>query len=211
MKPASRPAAHSAHRKRPDAKPASVFGGSKLPMWIYDAESLRFLDANQAALDALGYCREEILRLRLTDLMADGADPHTKNNEAWEQLCRVQLRRKDGSLATFEMITRTLEYHGTQAKLATMDPTGADDARTAAHFRDLFDNTQALMGTHDLRGNLLSINPWAAHVLGYEPEELVGRNLADLVAPEARRAFRLYLRQISRHGSADGELPVLSA
>ncbi|MCZ7576653.1 MAG: hypothetical protein M5U18_06255 [Dehalococcoidia bacterium] len=37
-------------------------------MWVFDPETLRFLDVNGAALDQYGYTREEFLALSLDDI-----------------------------------------------------------------------------------------------------------------------------------------------
>ena len=47
-----------------------------------------------------------------------------------------------------------------------------------------------------MNGRLLSINPAAAHSLGYEPEQGVGSNLAEFLAPETRHLFDGYLQRI---------------
>jgi diguanylate cyclase (GGDEF)-like protein/PAS domain S-box-containing protein len=42
-----------------------LFGTNHLPMWMYDRESLRFLEVNESALRQYGYSREEFLSLTL--------------------------------------------------------------------------------------------------------------------------------------------------
>ena len=37
-------------------------------MWIYDLETLRFLEVNEAAVKHYGYSRAEFLRMRLSDI-----------------------------------------------------------------------------------------------------------------------------------------------
>ncbi len=45
-----------------------LFAGNPQPMWIYDLETLAFLDVNEAALAQYGYTRAEFLGLRLVDI-----------------------------------------------------------------------------------------------------------------------------------------------
>ena len=78
-------------------------------------------------------------------------------------------------------------------------------------YRDLVDNSRVLMCTHDLQGNLLSINAWAARALGYASEELIGRNIQDALAPETRPGFQRYLHHIAQNGSADGIMQLITA
>ena len=39
--------------------------------WVYDFETLEFLEVNGAAIERYGYSREEFLKMRLTDIRAE--------------------------------------------------------------------------------------------------------------------------------------------
>ncbi len=45
-----------------------LFDGHPTPMWVYDPETLRFLDVNQAAILGYGYSRAEFLGLTILDI-----------------------------------------------------------------------------------------------------------------------------------------------
>ena len=44
------------------------FAGNSYPMWIFDRETLAFLDVNDAAVQAYGFSRQEFLTMTLRDL-----------------------------------------------------------------------------------------------------------------------------------------------
>ena len=69
-------------------------------------------------------------------------------------------------------------------------------------FRQLVENSQGLVCTHDLQGNLLYISPASAMELGYAPGDGVGRNLREFLAPSVRPFFDGYLERI-REKEAD--------
>jgi PAS domain S-box-containing protein len=46
----------------------SIFTNAPLPMWIYDADTLRFLNINQTAIEHYGYSIGEFLRMSLLEL-----------------------------------------------------------------------------------------------------------------------------------------------
>ena len=75
-------------------------------------------------------------------------------------------------------------------------------------YRDLVEHSQDLICTHDLAGRILSVNPWAASVLGMAPDELLRMNFRDLLAPEVRNEFGRYLDEIRAHGTARGMMLV---
>jgi signal transduction histidine kinase len=63
-----------------------LFESSPLPMWVLDAESLRFLSVNDAAVRLYGYSREEFLAMTAHDIYPEagelgaGVSRHTKKN-----------------------------------------------------------------------------------------------------------------------------------
>jgi len=75
-------------------------------------------------------------------------------------------------------------------------------------YRDLVEHSQDLICTHDLKGRILSANPWAATILDYAPEELLRMNFRELLVPEVRHEFERYLEEIRMHGTARGLMRV---
>ena len=69
-------------------------------------------------------------------------------------------------------------------------------------FRQLVENSQGLVCSHDLEGNLLYVSPASAMELGYVPDDGVGRNLREFLAPSVRPFFDGYLARI-REKEAD--------
>ena len=77
-------------------------------------------------------------------------------------------------------------------------------------YRDLVEHCEDLVCTHDLDGNLLSLNPAPARILGYEVAELLRIPMRELLAPESREGFDAYLKRIEATGSDEGELCVVT-
>ena len=73
-------------------------------------------------------------------------------------------------------------------------------------YRDLVEHSQDLICTHDLKGRLLSVNPWAARIVGYSQDELLRMNMRDVIAPEVHSEFDKYLGDIGKNGTARGML-----
>jgi PAS domain S-box-containing protein len=71
-------------------------------------------------------------------------------------------------------------------------------------YRSLFEYSQHMICMHDLEGIILSINPSGAHTLGYEPEELIGRQIRNLVPPRHHKEFNDYMEEIGLHGTHSG-------
>ena len=75
-------------------------------------------------------------------------------------------------------------------------------------YRDLVEHSEDLVCTHDMQGNLLSMNPAPARVLGYGMDELLRTPMRDVLAPECRGGFDGYLEEIKSCGSARGVMCV---
>jgi PAS domain S-box-containing protein len=75
-------------------------------------------------------------------------------------------------------------------------------------WRELFEQSLGLMCVHDLEGVLLAINPAAAGALGFAPEELIGRNLGEVLAPQVRDELPGYLARVGTQGRAEGTMRV---
>lgn len=71
-------------------------------------------------------------------------------------------------------------------------------------YRAFFENAEALMCMHDLQGKLLEVNSASYADLGYEPGELNGKTLFDIVPPQYHEGLRLYLERIKKDIHANG-------
>lgn len=71
-------------------------------------------------------------------------------------------------------------------------------------YRLLVENSLGLMCIHELDGTLRFINHAAANSLGYNPDDLIGQNLKDFLAPSVRHLFDDYLRRIRAEPTGGG-------
>ncbi|MET4082297.1 PAS domain S-box-containing protein [Pedobacter sp. UYP30] len=80
--------------------------------------------------------------------------------------------------------------------------------RSEFHMRALFDNSQGLLCTHDLEGNLSSVNKAGATMLGYSQQELEQMSLFNIIPAQRHEYLKLYLDQIAKTGRGTGEMHV---
>ena len=77
-------------------------------------------------------------------------------------------------------------------------------------YRDLFNYSQAMICTHDLEGNLLTVNPALCESLGYNEGEIIGKNLSAVLPEEDRMGLKnLYLTSIANESKAKGVFRVI--
>ena len=79
-----------------------------------------------------------------------------------------------------------------------------------SRYRHLVEHSQGLIYTQDLAGTLLSVNPAAARLLGYQPDEIVGRNICEFVAPSYRPLLNLYLDRIMKQSTDSGLIHIVT-
>jgi len=78
-------------------------------------------------------------------------------------------------------------------------------------YRDLAELSLGYIWIHDFAGRLLMVNAAAAQALGYEVEELVGRNLGEFVAESMRAEVPGYLEHMRENDELRGTVPIVTA
>jgi PAS domain S-box-containing protein len=107
-----------------------LFATNPQPMWIYDPETLAFLEVNDAALALYGYTRDEFLKLRLTDVQAPDAVPQLleylrHSGPGLRQAGRWQHRLKNGRYIALETAVHALQFAGHTARLVAITDVAA--------------------------------------------------------------------------------------
>ncbi|MCJ7553210.1 MAG: PAS domain-containing sensor histidine kinase, partial [Ignavibacteriaceae bacterium] len=101
-----------------------LFTSNPNPMWVYDLETLSFLDVNEAAIYNYGYSREEFLSMTLKDIRPQEEVSKLLENiktahygleysSGWQHL------KKDGSIIDVEIRSNALDHQGRKAKLVS--------------------------------------------------------------------------------------------
>jgi PAS domain S-box-containing protein len=158
---------------------------------VIDPETGRFLDINEKACADLGYSREEMLSLNVSDV--DGSmDPTAfkRNKETlWEKGALVAEslhRRKDGTTFPVEVNMKWVWLDRDYVVSVVRDITRRKKAeesvaRSEARFRDLFENANDLIQIVRLDGAILFTNRAWRETLGYTEAEASVLFLRDIV------------------------------
>jgi PAS domain S-box-containing protein len=187
---------------------------------IIDIETKRILEANPAYCKLLGYTSEEMIELTLNDVVT------TSSERIDESIGRVliggyhfigerQHRRRDGSLVDVEVSVNSVSFGGKQVLCAVVrDITERKRAEEALRdnekrYRDLFENANDLIYTHDLKGNFTSLNKAGERITGYTRDEAVRMNIAQVVVPDhLEKAREMIARKTSEEVSTVYELDI---
>ena len=73
-----------------------------------------------------------------------------------------------------------------------------------SRYRQLVEGSLGVVMTHDLEGNVLSINEHGAHGIGRTVEDIAGKPLANIMYPERVASLKPYLHTLTETGEAQG-------
>lgn len=193
------------------------------------ADGITLLDANgisiydsPAAPRMLGYDPGELLGRNVFELIH--ADDLPDVMDLFQNVVKsygsratsiFRFRHKDGSWRWLEaVVTNLLNEPAVEAIVANYkDVTEQKQAEETLResedrYRDLVNNSQDLICTHDLDGRILSVNPYTEQSLGYPTGALLNTNLVDILKPGTQKYFDRYLSTIQRNGLATGTMIV---
>jgi len=190
-----------------------LFADNPQPMWIYDLETLHFLEVNEAATAHYGYTRDEFLALRITDirpredvpLLFENVQQRTALNLSgtWRHLL------KDGRVIDVEISSHTLSFAGRRGVLVlAQDITERKRAEqelreSEERYRRLVEVSPDAIAVHS-DGKLVYVNPAAVRLLGAtSPGELVNKPILEIVHPDDRAWVAERVRRTMTMGGAN--------
>jgi len=175
--------------KESELKYFSIFSNNPNPGWIYNEETLQFLEVNNAAVLHYGYSKGEFLNMTIKDirpaddipsLLDDINNTRINFNRAgvWRHV------RKNGEIIYVEIISHAVEFNGVSARhVAAHDITENIKLQKANYeaerrYRNLYENLSIGIYQSAPTGEILMANPSLIKMLGFDSlEALQQRNL----------------------------------
>jgi PAS domain S-box-containing protein len=99
-----------------------LFLDNPLPMWVYDLETLAFLEVNQTAIQKYGYSREQFLAMSLADIRPPEDVPRmletvNRRRKGHEYSGDWRHRLANGDIIHVEIASHTINFRGRRAVL----------------------------------------------------------------------------------------------
>ena len=196
--------------KQGEERYRTLFDANPLPMWVYDLETLAFLEVNDAAISHYGYSRQEFLSLTIADIRPEEDRPRLLTNviegagQIEQRAGGWKHRKKNGAVIDVEISSHLIEYTGRRGKLVlALDVTErklAEKARRAAEekYRSIFENAAEGIYQSTPQGRFLAVNPAAAEILGFSsPRHLLEQTDRALYGYVDPLRFETFMRLVS--------------
>ena len=168
-----------------DARYRMLFEATPLPMWVYDAETLRFLAVNDAAIRHYGWSCEEFLQMAITDIRpledVDALLENLDSGEVGSPLPAVwRHRRQDGTTIDVEISAGKIVFEGRDAALVlARDVTERRRLEERLVEAEKMEAVGRLAGgvAHDFNNLLTVISGYAAILREDLGERIIGDNV----------------------------------
>ena len=192
----------TASASAPSAEPASpgidenvrfryLFEQNPTPMWVYDAQSLAFLEVNEAALQHYGYSRAEFLAMAIADIRPAEDVPKllalTANRPpGLRHVGKWRHRLKSGAIIDVDISSSTLEFAGRPAVLVVARDI-TQQAQTEARLREMegrflaiVQNAPFVTYIKDAEGRYLFYNQESERVFRMNERQYFGKTIRDI-------------------------------
>jgi PAS domain S-box-containing protein len=183
--------------RRSDTRYQPLFALSPQPAWVYDSETLRFLEVNEAAVRSYGWTRDEFLGMTLRDIRPESEQSHLDRllaeTPGREAHASASLHRtRSGQLRRVEISSYPLEFDGHAARMALVhditERYEAEDAlvRSEQKYRSVIEQLQDVFFRTDENGLWTFLNPAWITLTGHPVEESIGTPYLVYVHPSDR-------------------------
>jgi PAS domain S-box-containing protein len=203
----------SERRQAEEALRLTQFGveRSSDAVFLIDAES-RFTSVNEAACASLGYSREELQALGITDV-----DPNVSPDMAKGLFHRLREkgrlrietfhRRKDGTVFPVEVMANYIDFNGKAYNFCYVrDISERKQAEAALHLtRRAIDDAEMAFEWYDDKGRIVDVNRHSCVELGYSREEMLKLRLCDIDPGFPAERWAETWHAIKRDGSVNTE------
>ena len=163
-----------------------------------------FVDVNESACRRLGYGKEELLTMSVMDIDPDF--PPETWDACWAAVTRegqlrieTRHRTKSGEIYPVEVMANYVCHNGQDLDCAIVRDI-TDRKQTEAAIREselryklVTEATFDAIALHD-NGTLIEVNSGLERMFGYDPGELLGRSILDLIADESRDHVQLNMQ-----------------
>ena len=194
-----------------------MFSNNPQPMWIFDIETLAFLEVNQAAASHYGYSREEFLHMTIRDVRPPEDIPDLIKNIELSRILPTRTGRwrhvkKNGELIFVEIKSQRVNYNGRESRLILInditDQVKATEVikESELKYRELIENSPDAIVIY-AEGMIKLANKECLRLMKMNSiDEFIGTSVLQFVHPDHRT---IVLERMNQASSARVALPLM--
>lgn len=199
-------------RKQLELEYRSIIQAAGDGFWAVRTADARIIDVNETFCRMVGYTRDELLAMTISDLEAVESPEETaahirKIIETGHDLFETKHRHKDGHILEFEVSVSKADSYGGVFFVFTRDISERKRQEAEANLAAMIFNasTASIMAT-DADNRIVSVNPAFTRTSGYALHEVIGKNPKLLQSGRQDRAFYQHMWQtLQATGHWEGE------
>lgn len=174
----------------------NLFNSTPIPCWVFDTETLCFLDVNTAAIANYGYTREEFLSMTIKEIRPQEDLPILQDilqhkiatglfDRSW-----VRHTKKSGEIISVVTEGNSLWFKGKRARIViAVDITNKLQEEqilsgSEQRFKSLVQEGSDLIAILTPEGKYLYVSPTSETVLSIKPEFFIDKNAFDFMHPD---------------------------
>jgi PAS domain S-box-containing protein len=191
-----------------------LFENNPLPMWVIDADSFRFLDVNETAVNHYGYSRQEFLSMTELEIWPEAdktalvktdrsklKEQGTDKPGLWKHL------KKDGSIIQVEISEHQVNFDNKNAALVLINDVTQKikaEQKLAANemrYMAMVENNEDIISVLDENMVVTYRSSSAARITGWQNDEFAKVNAAEYLHPDYRKYMQEQMKKcLSKQG-----------
>ncbi|HSH51320.1 MAG TPA: PAS domain S-box protein, partial [Bacteroidales bacterium] len=200
-----------------ESKYRILFDYNPLPMWLYEIDSLKFVDVNNAAIKNYGYSRDEFLSMTIKDIrppedvydLENYLKTRVEDKYSFDEAPVWRHKLKNGKIIHVKVLSYIIEIDGKVCRLVLAnDVTQLVKNETAlreseGRYKRIFENIVDVYFETTIGGKILEISP-SIRILTYGQytrEELIGEQIISLYYDKRER--ERYITLLIKHKRVD--------
>ncbi|MBI9036724.1 MAG: response regulator [Bacteroidales bacterium] len=166
-----------------ESKYRLLFENNPQPIWIYDIETLKFLEVNKAAIDHYGYSKDEFLSMTLKDIhhiveIDRFLTNLKKANDVFNFEGESRHRKKNGEIFIVETTSHGVNFNKREARhVLVKDISLRKKAEEQVQLLSAsVEQSPASIIITNFDGVIEYVNPKFIEISGYIKDEIIGNN-----------------------------------
>ncbi len=178
-----------------------LFSGNPNPMFVWDRATLKFLDANEAAVKHYGYSHEEFLTMTIKDIRPKEDIPAVMKLVTESKINTIRARnyrhkKKNGEIIFVDATSNSIEFNGQKSEVVVVyDVTEKYLAEQALReseekFRSVFTDSHDCIYVTSADGKIVNMNDAGLGLFGITRNKITEQNVLDFyISAQERKEF----------------------